>query len=310
MTMRKSGILFIMIILSGLFGPGLLAADTKVATVEKSFPLTAGRPVTVSFHDSDGDVKFAPSEDGAVHLKVWKETDVRDGAQAQRLLDEITVDVSQNGNDIRIEIRRPHVRWFFFGLSDSSRVRVRSEVVLPGECRLTATTSDGTITAARLKGDLSFKTSDGEIRLTDAEGRVQARSSDGAIDLDNVRGDVEAHASDGDITVSGVLTGLNLRTSDGDISVRVLPGSRMASDWEIGASDGSIEAALSPDFASRLWLHTSDGDINCVLPVSVEGKTTRHDVRGMFGAGGSLLTVKTSDGDITLRPLPSSLRRP
>lgn len=309
MTMRKTGMLFI-IILSGLLGPGLLAGETKVSTIEKSFALTAGQPVTVSFHDSDGDVKFTPSADNAVHLKVWKETDVRNSARAQHLLDEITVEVSQKDNDIRIEIRRPHNRWFFFVFWDSRRVRVRSEVLLPRECRLMASTSDGTITAAQLKGDLSFKTSDGDIRLTDVEGRLQARSSDGAIDLDNVRGDVEAHASDGDIKVSGVLTGLNLRASDGDISVRVLPGSRMTSGWEIGTSDGNVEAAVAPDFASQLWLHTSDGDINCVLPVSMEGKTAGHDVRGTLGAGGPLLTVRTGDGDITLRPLPSSLRRP
>ena len=309
MTMPKSAIIFI-IILGGLLLPGLLAGETKVSTVEKSCPLTPGQPVTVSFHDSDGDVKVASSEESAVHLKVWKETDVRDSARAQRLLDEITVDVSQKDNDVRIEIRHPHNRWFFFWIWDSHRVRVRSEVVLPKECRLVASTSDGSITATQVKGDLSFKTSDGNIRLTEAEGHLQVRSSDGAIVLDNVHGDVEAHASDGKIEVSGVLTGLNLKASDGDISVRVLPGSRMTSDWEIGASDGNIEAAVAPDFAAQLWLHTSDGDINCVLPVTVEGRTTGHNVRGTLGAGGSLLTITTSDGDITLRPLSSSLRRP
>jgi len=308
-TKPKSAIVVI-IILSGLLLPGLLAGETKVSTVEKSFPLTPGQPVTVSFHCSDGDVKFTSSEESAIHLKVWKETDVRDGARAQRLLDEITVEVSQKGNDVRIEIRRPHDRWFFFWIWDSRRARVRSEVVLPKECRLMASTSDGSIAATQVKGDLSFKTSDGNIRLTDAEGRLQVRSSDGAIALDNVRGDVEAHASDGKIEVSGILTGLNLRASDGDIKVRVLPGSKMTSSWEIGTSDGNIEAAVAPDFAAQLWLHTSDGDINCVLPVTVEGKTTGHNVRGTLGSGGFLLTIKTSDGDITLRPWPSSLRRP
>jgi hypothetical protein len=309
MNLRKTATLFI-ILLGGLLLPGFLAGETKVSTFEKNFSLAPGQPVTVSFHDSDGDVKFSSSEDKAVHLRVWKETDVRDSALAQRLLDEITVEVSQRDNDVRIEIRRPHDRGFFFWLWDGNRVRVRSEVVLPKECRLTAGTSDGDISATGLKGDLSFKTSDGDIRLNDVEGRLQVRSSDGAITLDNVRGDVEAHASDGNIEVSGVLTGLNLRASDGDIKVRVQPGSKMTSPWEIGTSDGSVEAAVAPDFAAQLWLHTGDGDIDCVLPVTVEGKTTGHNVRGTIGTGGSLLTIKTSDGDITLRPLPASLRRP
>lgn len=298
---QRQMIPIVVLFLVALGLPGCLAGETKVSTFEKSFPLTPGQPVSVSFQDTDGDVKFTSAEVPAVELKVWKETDVHDAARAQHLLDEITVDVSQAGNDVRIEVRYPHGHWFSIWPWESQRVRVRSEVILPRECRLTASTSDGDITAGGLKGDVALKTSDGTISLSEAEGRLQARSSDGEIVFRGVRGDVEARTSDGHISIAGVLTGLSLKASDGDVSVQVLPGSRMTSGWEVITSDGDVQVALAPDFSADLWLRSSDGDITCGLPVTIQGKTSGHNWRGTLGTGGPLLSIRTSDGDVTLK---------
>ncbi len=289
-----------------LAGPGCyVAGETRTGTEVKNLTLTPGQPVTVSFRDSDGDVRFVPGSDNALTLTVRKETTVHDADRAKRLLDEIKVEVEQTGNNIRIVIRRPsRVHFVFFGWSE--RVRVQSEVVLPKECALTAATSDGSITAEGLKGEISLKTSDGDIRLTDAQGRLTAHASDGDILLRSVRGEVESRTSDGHIELSGVLTALNLRTSDGDISARVEPGSQMSGSWKITASDGTIEAALPPEFNADLWLHTSDGEITCGLPLTVEGKTSPHDLRGTLGQGGPLFEIRTSDGDIRLVRAPGA----
>jgi len=93
---------------------------------------------------------------------VWKETKTGDEARAQKLMDEIKVDVSQQGNDVRVEIRYPKTWGIFI---NGPRVRVRSEVVLPRECRLECRTSDGDISVADIKGNLYLETSDGDITL-------------------------------------------------------------------------------------------------------------------------------------------------
>ena len=123
--------------------------------------------------------------------------------------------------------------------------------------------------------------------------------------LEDIKGDVEAEASDGDIEVSGVLTGLNIRTSDGNVTVRAEAGSRMTGGWDVWASDGDVEVALPSDFAAEVWLHTSDGDIDCGLPLTIQGKTSGNEVRGNLGSGNHLLNIRTSDGDISLRSLSS-----
>jgi hypothetical protein len=287
---------------------GVLRAETKVSTFEKRFPLTPGQPVTVDFKDTDGDVIFTSSDEAAVVLKVRKEINISDGARAQRLLDETEIEVSQRDNDIRIHVRYPRFRGFFFWMFDSRRVQVRSEVILPKDCRLFAAMSDGSITATKITGDLSLRSSDGTIRVIGAEGRLNVHSSDGNVILRDVKADVDVEASDGDIEVSGVLTGLNIRTSDGNVSIRAEAGSRMASSWDVWASDGDVRVALPSDFAAEVWLHTSDGDLDCGLPLTIQGKTSNNEVRGTLGSGGPLLKIRTSDGDISLRALASPTR--
>lgn len=171
-------------------------------------------------------------------------------------------------------------------------------------------TSDGDISASGIKGNLSLQTSDGDIHLTGAEGRIEVRASDGELELEDVRGEIKAITSDGNVRLRGVLTALDLETSDGDISVEALPESRAASDWILRASDGDINLALAPDFSAEVWIHTGDGDIDNRLPLTIREKDAEHDIKGVLGSGGRLIAIKTSDGDITLKPLLGSDRKP
>jgi hypothetical protein len=298
---------FCVCILTVLAPPVVRAGNPEVSTFEKRFPLKPGQPASVSFRDSDGDVKFLPGEGSEVLLKVWKETKIGDEAKARSLMDEIKVETSQQGNDVQVEIRYPK-HWGFF--INGPEVRVRSEVVVPRECRLECRTSDGDISVADIKGSLYLGTSDGDILASGTEGRIEARTSDGEVELDDVRGDVKAKTSDGNIRLKGVVTVLDLETSDGDITVEALPESRAAGDWYLRASDGDIRLALAPDFSAEVRIHTGDGDINTSLPLILQGKTSEHDLQGVLGSGGRLVDLKSSDGDITLKSLSDSKRRP
>ncbi len=299
----KKARLVLILALAALALPALLAAENRVSTFEKTLSLTPGRPVSVEFRDSDGDVTFTVGDASTVGIKVRKETDIRDAERAQRRLDEITVEVTQNGNEVRIEIRYPHRVFSLSSLWHDENVRVRSEVVLPRECRLAAVTSDGDIRATGMAGDVSLKTSDGNIFLAQAEGRLTTSTSDGDLTLRELKGEVEAHTSDGDIDVSGVFSRLTLSASDGNITAHVLPGSKPSSAWEVRTSDGDIDLFLVPEMSADLWIRSGDGSILCDLPVTVQGKTEEHSLRGTLGSGGPLVTVRTSDGDVRLKRL-------
>lgn len=298
---------FVILALAALALPAFLAAENRVSTFEKTLSLTPGRPVSVEFRDSDGDVTFTVGDGSSVAVKVRKETDIRDAERARRRLDEITVEVTQNGNEVRIEIRYPHRPFDFSALFHNEHVRVRSEVVLPRECRLSAVTSDGDIKATGIAGNVSLRTSDGNIFLAQAEGRLTVATSDGDLTLREVKGTLEARASDGDIDANGVFDRLTLSASDGNITARVQPGSRPSSDWEVHTSDGDIDLFLAPEMSAELWVRTGDGSITSDLPVTVQGKTGKHSLRGTLGGGGALFSIRTSDGDVKLGRLSPGL---
>ena len=104
------------------------------------------------------------------------------------------------------------------------------------------------------------------------------------IEVDALDGEtIDIHTSDGDLDL-GTITARSItaRTSDGDIRVTSLNG-----DAEVKTSDGDID--IDSATGSSFFARTSDGDITV----------------GELIAGRS--TVRSSDGDITLRRVEGDL---
>jgi DUF4097 and DUF4098 domain-containing protein YvlB len=185
----------------------------------------------------------------------------------------------QQGNAVDIELRQAHRNHFSIGIDDR---RTELEIHMPRSAKVNVHSSDGSVSAKDLQGDLDFTTGDGRL------------------DIENVDGSLRAHTSDGSVHVSGRFDVLDLRTSDGRVEVEVRPGSRLIEAWDVRSSDGSVSLKLPGDLAADVALHTSDGSITTNIPLVVEGSFGRHDVHGKMNGGGNRLTVHTSDGSVTL----------
>jgi hypothetical protein len=65
-----------------------------------------------------------------------------------------------------------------------------------------------------------------------------------------------------------------------------------------------VTVRLPKDLAANLDVSTSDGKIDCNLPLTLDGfhsnGGSEHSVRGKLNAGGALLSIRTSDGSIHL----------
>jgi hypothetical protein len=68
----------------------------------------------------------------------------------------------------------------------------------------------------------------------------------------------------------------------------------------VHTGDGSISLTLPDSFAADIELRTGDGRITLDMPVTVEGRLSRSDIRGKLNGGGNLLSVRTGDGSIHL----------
>jgi DUF4097 and DUF4098 domain-containing protein YvlB len=184
----------------------------------------------------------------------------------------------QNGDSVEIDLRFPHhVFTVQFG---SSKVEI--EIHMPRQGRLNLRTGDGSIELSNFKGDMELESGDGHEQIESVDGNLRARTGDGHI------------------RAAGRFDTLDLNTSDGRVEARVLPGSAMASSWNVRTGDGSVTLELPENFAADVDLHTGDGHINVEMPVTVDGRIGDKNIHGKINGGGNLLTVHTGDGSIRL----------
>ena len=59
-------------------------------------------------------------------------------------------------------------------------------------------------------------------------------------------------------------------------------------------------------FAADLDVHTSDGHVDCTLPLTMDHYQSggeSHELRGKLNGGGAPLTINTSDGNVKIEQL-------
>ena len=93
---------------------------------------------------------------------------------------------------------------------------------------------------------------------------------------------------------------MTLHTDDGNIDGEAEAGSKNNSGWNLHTGDGNVALRLPSDFAADLDAETGDGRVNIVFPLTMNGSVKERSVRGKINGGGSLLELRTGDGNIEL----------
>jgi len=186
-----------------------------------------------------------------------------------------------------------------------------------------AGTAGGSIEIGKSAGPVEAKTAGGSIRIGPTKGAVRAETAGGSIGIDEVDGPVVAETAGGSIKINGATGNVEAETSGGSITVR---GALAAVEAE--TAGGSIEVELLAGGGDRhCSLETSGGDVRLYLPtkikatvdaeVRIEGwrkadygiysdfdldikkdEGRRVTARGKINGGGSLLRLRTTNGDI------------
>ncbi len=245
----------------------------------KSFSLN-GRP-ELHVKTGDANIRVEPWDRSTVDIHVttqnWKIG--QDGLQ---------ITDRQTGNDVSLEVPTNRNE-FYFNWNGTRNRRVDIVVHMPKLARLDLHTQDGNIEVHDMKGDFTLK------------------SGDGRQQIDHIDGTLDAGSGDGEIEVTGRFDKLNVRSGDGRVEARVLPGSKMTSDWSMRANDGSIHLQLPADFSADLEALTGDGRIDFEVPVQMTGRTGGKTIHGKIGNGGALLNLHTGDGSIRVEKLEGSI---
>lgn len=156
------------------------------------------------------------------------------------------------------------------------------------------TTAGGSISIKNGKGKLVARTSGGNIRVDKLVGEIEASTSGGNIVLKDVTGSVDAKTSGGNVTlVLNPSEGTNSTVSnaEGNITLNLPADSKATIDVRIGLNlaidESEISRYLKSDFkAEEVTLHKAKRII-----------TAKYNING----GGSLIELKTSDGEVSIR---------
>lgn len=339
-------------LLFNLVGVGLLVASAYACGAQEVTFMREGMGHVERIHQKyavDGAGTLTVDTDfGSVRVESWPSDEVdvevekrRTGISedsARDAFDEVSVDISQQENDVNIRIERD--RRF-----RSNDVSVDIQVKVPETYSLDLKTSGGDIDIGDLRGDVvartsggdinvgnvtdavirvhtsggdvtvkggaretKVSTSGGDIEIRDARGAVDATTSGGDVTIGDAAGEVSAKTSGGDIKIGRTDGEVTVRTSGGDIEIDQAGGNTDATtsggDIRIGHTTGEVKAKTSGGDIKieradgEVDVHTSGGDVTID---SAEGRLKAGTSGGDISIGnatGGGVTAKTSGGDI------------
>ncbi|MED1792575.1 DUF4097 family beta strand repeat-containing protein [Brevibacillus nitrificans] len=222
------------------------------------------------------DVLIKKSGTGSTLVRLVGETAEDD---VKRIQFESNVDVD---GTLHVSVRKPmQFRPFFMGNG-----HLRVEVVLP----------------EKVYDSVSLETATGDIRseaITAKDAKVT--SSTGDIDIAGFTGDrLTLETDTGDMKLLNIQSALTIESSTGDVSKLVL--SELSRNVDIRTDTGDIRLSTENKPAeAKLELQTDTGDISVDWPGLNYEQKEEHYVKASIGSGGSILSVKTSTGDIRIQ---------
>ena len=252
-----------------------------------------GKP-TLTLETSDAGVEFHSC--GDCH-------EIRIHVQVEgRKLSDYRLEEGQSGDQVHFLLKElPHI-----GVHVTWHRGTRVTVESPAQLTLQAKTSDGNVTLSGLQGDLNLTTGDGNLTLDHVSGSLRIKSGDGHVKVTDADGAIDAHTSDGTLSVDGLFHALALHTSDGTLELNLREGTKLTVASTIQSSDGSMTIRVPQSLAADLSVHTSDGHVECALPLTMDHYQSGgegHELHGKLNGGGTPLTINTSDGNVKVEQL-------
>lgn len=234
---------------------------------QKTFPL-----------DRDGTFSLI-NVNGHVSIETWNRDEVDIRAEkavrgSRENLDKIKIEIESGPHRISINTVFPKIRSFRGKVSYEIKVpeglelekirTVNGNVSIFGPVTdVRATTTNGNISISEASGRLFFSTTNGNVNTKDIHGEIDVRSTNGSIrlEVDSISDEITARTTNGGISLT-----IDSKNIDADIEVR-----------------------------------TTNGRVTIDFPVTIQsGQISKKRLDGRIGAGGPLISLKTTNGPIKI----------
>lgn len=242
------------------------------ATVEETFRknISFQQGGYLSIGNVNGNIKIIPWNKSEVEIAAHKEARASSQKEAGELMKKLNIVISEGDNKIEIETDMPrndgYGNGFFdwlLGKGDCS-CSVNYELKVPDQI------------------DLNLNTTNGGIEIRGVTGRVRMQSTNGELTAEDIKGFTRCKTTNGSIKVGFIQI-----PGDDEISFKT--------------TNGSVTLYLPRDYAGRVDLKTTNGEIETDFPLRLEKdwSSSRH-VKGSINSGGGEIQCSTTNGNIHL----------
>lgn len=267
-----------------LFALLLAAASAQAVTLKERFdktvPVQAGARVALA--NVNGGVTFAVWDRNEVRIEAEKQVRAGSDSEARKVMSQVRIEITQEAGGVRIATRTPKRNDGFFDwiFGNQVNVGVTYKVHVPRQAGIDAETVNGGIS------------------LNGTRGKVRLETVNGAIDIRNVAGDVDASTTNGAISAARIAGAVHAGTTNGAIEAE-LTDVPDGSDLRFETTNGSVTVRLPGSARLTVDAGTTNGGIDCDLPVE-GGRKTRRSLTGDINGGGGQLIVRTTNGGIDI----------
>lgn len=196
--------------------------------------------------------------------------------------------IEQSGNTIRVGY--VHDRHLLQNIS------IRLEIVAPAESQVRARADSGGIRVEGVRGPVDCKTDSGGIEISHIQAEVRAVADSGGIHVRDVKGPVIAHADSGGIDALEIAGSIDAQTDSGGIRLSQTVAAPVRARADSGGATLTLASAAGYDVRAR----TDSGRIT-VPEMTVSGNISHRQAEGKVRAGGPLVDVQVSSGNIDIR---------
>jgi DUF4097 and DUF4098 domain-containing protein YvlB len=277
-----------------------LARNFGTAAGTQTRDFTVDGPATITVRMSAANVRVVPGTTDQVTVVLDKEVRGIDHNRAQHALDAITLDATQAGNSLTIDVNEPS----HFGLDSFSR-RVDLTITTPAATSLDATLDAGNLDVRGLTGTLTADLSAGNLTLDDmtVTDRATLQMRAGNLRASHITGAVRATVNFGNVTLTqATLTQDSTVHSDAG-NVTIDGSLRSGMSLEVTDNAGNVDVTLPQQTDAHLNATASAGKITVTgwSGISQNSSGANASATGDLGANPTgTVTLHVDAGNITV----------
>ena len=277
--------------------------------INKSFKVQPGGQLTV---DSDvGNVEIKTGSSDTVTVDIKRRLKV-DGQAADELLKNLTIDLSQSGNNVNVIVklvddnnqtnRRKIQMDFLVSMPLNFNLKLRtvgSANVGHVQGTVNASTAGGSLVIGNVDGPLTARSGGGSLTIGNVVGDLDARSGGGSVNAGRITGRVTANAGGGSVSIEEATDAIDATASGG--SVKAYISRQPSAGFNIKADAGSIDLRLAESVSISVDASCTAGRVTTDYGLTAERDTHGGSLKGDINGGGPSVILRASAGNIHVR---------